>query len=142
MPPNFWRDSLATTSLHRCSLDAVGASTCRGSNHSSYRISAEDEGRYCSDGHTGPRCEVCTAPDHYFAKTARRCEACPTSARFVVLSGVVLGAVALLAVLHRYAMWLTFRRLTGRLAVAAAQISLQAKFKIMLCANAALSWIF
>ena len=133
MPPNFWRDSLATASLHGCSLDAVGASTCLGSDHSAYRISPENEGRYCSEGHTGPRCDDCTAPNHYFAESARRCEACPTSKRFVVLCGVVLGVVALLAFFHRFAkQFHAYRRRTGRLGVGAAKISLQAKLKILL----------
>jgi len=130
VPPHFWRDSLITASLHRCNRDSAGASTCLGSNHSAYR--ADNASRYCFNGHTGPRCEHCTAPHHYFERGTGHCEECPTAWLVVVLLAAILGVVALLALLRRFAVRSKFLRpLTSRLSAAATSISLQAKFKIM-----------
>ena len=48
---------------------------------------------YCSEGHTGPKCEVCTVEGTYFDKDAGECRGCP-SALSRIVPWLVLLAIA------------------------------------------------
>lgn len=141
VPIGFWRDSIFTSELHWCGEP----SACLGSGLNMSRVAtsaprtvpaAQAQGvgadrelsPSCADGHVGPLCQVCSAPDRYFRPSDRRCVTCPSTARFTILAACFLVVAALAAVgyrirqLHKAWQWL------GSIS---ARLNLQAKLKIV-----------
>lgn len=102
LPVGYWRASPATAEVYRCH----DSDTCLGSLASAARARALGDhvastGAYCSEGHAGPRCELCVDDKEYFSADERRCVACPTLWRRVVLFfSVSLGVAMLISVLY------------------------------------------
>jgi hypothetical protein len=88
-----WRHSPATTQTHKCR--ALGDWTpCRGGGDAGV-----DGSGYCDDtldgGFKGPRCEVCTQPNHYFDRLEVRCHDCGDVAARVTMVIAILFALLL-----------------------------------------------
>jgi len=82
LPETYWRDSLDTSVLYSC--DNV---VCRGSltEVSNRRLDSTESGRYCIEGHTGPRCQECTKKNHYFNLLETKCTKCPGYVFYMIL---------------------------------------------------------
>ena len=89
----FWRLSNSTVSIWQCA-EGTRPSRCAG---------GAEPGAYCLSGFTGPMCEVCTEPWHYFAND--NCEKCAHHG--VAANGLpimyLVGGLASLALLLRFA---------------------------------------
>ena len=85
----FWRISNATTQAFKCKTD--GAWTpCLGGSRAGW-----DGDGYCAAEYGGPKCELCTQPDHFFDHLGARCRACGSvAARIVGLVSVAGENVA------------------------------------------------
>ena len=83
----YWRASDRTMETWECERDGEW-SPCTGGG---FAGGGDGGGSYCSDGHHGPRCELCVQPNHYFKNA--RCEGCGDLSDYVWLFVGVLAAI-------------------------------------------------
>ena len=99
---NSWRLSGSATRLYRCK-----GKTCAGGSHSG-NLGSD----YCAANYSGPLCEVCVQPDHYYLESKHVCEACPTVGNGV---GRIIGQFVVLVAILVFLAWagLRFQRETA-----------------------------
>ena len=86
--PGSWRLSARTAHIVSCSRGANGTTPCRGGQSAA--------AGYCSEHHSGARCEVCSAGGQYFSSRLGRCTACPAaSSTLGVVRSLAMVAVAI-----------------------------------------------
>ena len=135
IPTNFWRASPYTTRVYECFLDFSGESSCRGSGSLMRRLDDTknaSDGIYCIEGHRGPQCALCSRSSQYFGFISKRCEACPDFVGLLIRLSIALAVAGLLLLGYMAAQrFERLGRLARRTSVAMSNISLQAKFKIL-----------
>jgi hypothetical protein len=102
VPKNYWRYSRNTAKLYPCKHSSSCVGTTNILEKEIKKNSIHDEtGMYCSEGHKGPLCEVCTNKDHYFSTTNRECTKCPLLALLVLQFLVIIfGTIVVIALVY------------------------------------------
>ena len=72
---NMWRLTNRTLDARECATGDVSRSPCLGGNTSDDEVGSG----YCTPGHEGPLCAVCTGQDHYYNEDRMTCIHCVSS---------------------------------------------------------------
>lgn len=76
LDPGHWRISEGSAVTYECISGENKSIPCRGGS------SADTDGvGYCAEGYHGPKCQLCSSPDHYFAFSSGECRECPKAGR-------------------------------------------------------------
>ena len=97
LPPNTWRLSSRSKDVRRCPVSPAGGdSACVGGS----TAGVAGEG-YCRTNHSGPLCQVCSAPDgtQYFDEDEALCVDCPVVGMRVGWIAMALAGAASIVVL-------------------------------------------
>lgn len=136
-----WRLSVRSKQVVACAVGAVNATTGRAVSPCRGGVVAGIEGSdYCAAGHTGPACELCTAPrgQQWFDKRAAQCVDCPKPGNVMaLLAGPVLGTLALLLFLYLVMtkpppLLVPLRNMLHRLMARVLKVALMPKIKLLL----------
>jgi len=124
VPTGFWRDSLKSSTLYKCSSNMAcnSSDTPQGNSHD-----------YCIANHHGPLCESCQEENEYFNMIDGRCISCPNISQRVIIGCIILLlSIAIIIYVYVVISRSSWKKYLDSVSTFFYGLSLQAKMKILI----------